>query len=205
MSAGEALDERSQRLAREAWLVACEDACGHAAILAAHGVHKQWANRLIEPFSWHTVIVSATDWSNFYNLRISEHAQPEIRTIAEEMKRAMDHHSPARLSAGEWHLPLVRPMDREGVYADKEETADGWLELAKLSVARCARVSYLTHDGRRDTSEDLRLHDQLLTNGHMSPFEHAAMAVTDAAPRGNFRGWLQYRKMLPKEADRLGS
>ena len=93
--------------------------------------------------------------------RISEHAQPEIRRAAEAMKAAMDASMPALRESGEWHLPLTREQDWQTVRDPRT--------LAKLSVARCARVSYLTHDGRRDPEEDLRLHDQLLANGHLSP------------------------------------
>ena len=39
-------------------------------------VHKQVANRLLEPFMWHTVIVTATEWDNFWNLRCHPDAQP---------------------------------------------------------------------------------------------------------------------------------
>jgi len=33
------------------------------------GVTKQLCNRLLEPFMWHTVIVTATEWENFFALR----------------------------------------------------------------------------------------------------------------------------------------
>ena len=227
MQAGAALDEVDMQTARTAWVIAMELAVEQAHVLSAAGVHKQWANRLIEPFSWHTVIVTATEWSNFFHLRISEHAQPEIRRAAEAMKAAMDASVPAPRESGEWHLPLTREQDWQTVRDPRV--------LAKLSVARCARVSYLTHDGRRDPDEDLRLHDQLQANGHLSPFEHAAMVGlsplmlrhefidTDCincgcfgpnehtgpcTPRfiGNFRApWVQYRKMLRNEADILGA
>lgn len=226
MQAGAALSDDDMQTARTAWVIAMELAVEQARALSAAGVHKQWANRLIEPFSWHTVIVTATEWSNFFHLRISEHAQPEIRRAAEAMKAAMDASMPALRESGEWHLPLTREQDWQTVRDPRT--------LAKLSVARCARVSYLTHDGRRDPEEDLRLHDQLLANGHLSPFEHAAVVgpaplrlkhefidtdcincgcfgpnehTDPCAPRfiGNFRTpWVQYRKMLLNEADILG-
>ena len=76
-------------------------------------------------------------------------------------------------------------------------------ERCKISVARCARVSYLTHDGKRDYAKDLELYDRLLdggANGHWSPFEHVATPAADAAERsGNFVGWEQFRKRFPQE------
>lgn len=71
----------------------------------------------------------------------------------------------------------------------------------EISAGRCARVSYLTHDGRRDVEADLALASRLRAGGHMSPFEHVA---TPGDPRqwyGNFRGWQEYRKLLPHEDD----
>lgn len=208
MQAGAALSDDDMQAAKAAWVTAMKLAVEQARALSAAGVHKQWANRLIEPFSWHTVIVTATEWSNFFHLRISEHAQPEIRRAAEAMKAAMDASAPMELDEGMWHLPMIAGDE----WLNTLHTGTTSKQLAKISVARCARVSYLTHDGRRDPEEDLRLHDQLLANGHLSPFEHAAMVGSDEGQDlsinrffGNFRApWIQYRKMLLNEADILG-
>jgi thymidylate synthase ThyX len=164
-------------------------------------VHKQVANRLLEPFMWHTVIVTATEWDNFWNLRCHPDAQPEIRLVAEEMRAAMAASNPADLGSDDWHLPLLRPEDREEV----ESTED----LIKISAGRCARVSYLTHAGKRDLSADIELHDRLLESGHMSPLEHPAQPLSrkDLAASewsGNFRGWRSYRKLIPSEGNPLG-
>lgn len=164
-------------------------------------VHKQVANRLLEPFMWHTVIVTATEWKNFWNLRCHPDAQPEIRLVAEKMRSAMEASAPAELEWGEWHLPLVRPEDREQMSSTED--------LIKISAGRCARVSYLTHAGRRDLDADVQLHDRLLESGHMSPLEHPARPLSAAELeesewRGNFRGWFSYRKEIDGEANPLG-
>ena len=163
-------------------------------------VHKQVANRLLEPFMWHTVIVTSTCWDNFWNLRCHEDAQPEIREIAISMRSALDRSEPDELGEGEWHLPLTGAADR--LEAKSEE------ELIKVSVGRCARVSYLTHDGKRDLAADVRLYDRLLSSGHMSPMEHIArpMAETELEEAewcGNFRGWCSHRKLIPGEENPL--
>jgi thymidylate synthase ThyX len=165
-------------------------------------VHKQVANRLLEPFMWHTVIVTATEWDNFFNLRCHTDAQPEIRRAATEMKEAMEASRPAELGRGEWHLPLVRPEDREGGAPIED--------LVKISAGRCARVSYLTHAGMRDLAADIELHDRLLESGHMSPLEHPARPLTAAELEGgewsgNFRGWRSYRKQIAGEGNPLGT
>ena len=164
-------------------------------------VHKQVANRLLEPFMWHTVIVTATEWDNFWNLRCHPDAQPEIRLVAEQMRSAIEDSEPADLSWEEWHLPLVRPEDRQEVTSIED--------LVKVSAGRCARVSYLTHTGRRDLQADIELHDRLLSSGHMSPLEHPAQPLTEGELKedewsGNFRGWRSYRKLLPGECNPLG-
>lgn len=182
---------------RGKWLVAAASARGHVRDLLELGLHKQTTNRLLEPFMWHTVIVTATEWSNFFHLRCHPDAHPAIRNTAQAMREALDQSDPAVLEPGEWHLPLVSDQDN----LEFEDP----LALVKLSAARCARVSYLTHDGVRDPAKDIELHDRLLAAGHMSPFEHPAQFFPGSSvqfPPSNFAWpWVQYRKMLPWEHD----
>lgn len=201
MQAAESLDTVQLEAARHIWLAGRDKAVEAARALVGLGVHKQWANRLIEPFCWHVVIVTATEWENFFNLRCHPAAQPEMRRTAEAMRDAMAVSQPVQfLSRDEWHLPLW------GFEGDAEwyfERACGKTDISniKVSVGRCARVSYLTHDGRRDLDADVRLHDELLGNGHMSPAEHQARPHPDPTHRsGNLVGWVQYRKTLVGEA-----
>lgn len=210
MQAGEVLPIDDNNKACAAWLKAMHYAIDRAHDLKDVGVHKQWANRLLEPFAWHRAIVSATEWDNFFALRCNPDAAPEFRKIAEMMRGAMMASTPEELKPGEWHLPFFGRGDDECS-----------MDVAvRLSVARCARVSYLTHDGKRDVSADFDLYHRLLKAGHMSPFEHAAkVGFRDPHGRevsnpqmaygiefiGNFRSpWIQHRKMLPHEALYLG-
>lgn len=75
--------------------------------------------------------------------------------------------------------------------------------LKQISVARCARVSYLTHEGKRDILKDLELCERLKGGsggiGHWSPFEHVAQAMDLPTQSGNFWGWKQYRKEFENE------
>lgn len=224
MQAGVELDTIAQDRARQIWMEACAAAIKHAKALADLEVHKQWANRLLEPFAWQTVICSATEWQNFFNLRRHRAAQPEIRKTAELMFDAMQASTPTELDHGEWHIPYITEEDiEESMNNSSSIVDDTW--LVKLSVARCARVSYLTHDtNKRDIAADIKLHDMLLTSGHMSPFEHQAKVGTLAeltdhlgtgptgymcyvcdgeatGTIGNFDvPWIQYRKTIPNEA-----
>jgi thymidylate synthase ThyX len=199
MQAFAELDESAQKAAKTEWLSARDDAVRHAEQLFEIGLHKQLVNRILEPFMWHTVIVTGTEWSNFFALRANEMAQPEIRTIAEMMRDAYESSKPKLLGNDEWHMPLIQPEEFDGAF---EKTEDA----RKISAARCARVSYLTHDGKRDLEADLILYKRLTSGGHMSPLEHVARPMTDeelqeAEFRGNFRGWVQLRKLVPNEDD----
>ena len=208
MQAGEPLDYMLQQKAKSTWLSACRSMIVHAQDLARLGVHKQWANRLLEPFAWHTVICSSTEWENFYNLRRHKDAQPEIHHSADLMFEAQDKSIPLVLGPGDWHMPFLTDQDINESCGNPEcKVDDAW--LVKLSVARCARVSYLTHDtNKRDTAADVALHDRLQASGHMSPFEHCAQVVDerdeeDITPwiASNFSyPWKQYRKFLHGEA-----
>lgn len=156
--------------------------------LAEIGVAKEQANRLLEPFAHVQVLVTATDWRNFFDLRIHGDAQQEIRVLAEAMRDAMDSNKPQRLQAGEWHLPFVTEDER------REKTL---YELLRFSTARSCRVSYWLQDGTPPTWEkDEALHDKEKASGHWSPFEHPALALTTDKRYRNFRAWRQYRDLL---------
>ena len=183
MSATDVLTDDEAEAARRIWLEARDAAVAHARRLAALSVHKQELNRLLEPFLWHTVIVTATEWGNFFELRCARNAQPEIREAALRMREAMEASSMQPVAEGEWHTPLLQ----EDEYGLDIETRK------RVSAARCARVSYLTHEGKREVEKDLELYERLKSDRHLSPFEHVATPANDAAFHANFRGWIQMR------------
>ena len=184
MSASQLLGPDEERRARSVWLGARDAALAHARQLLELNVHKQELNRVLEPFLWHTVIVTATEWENFFSLRCAPNAQPEIRAAALAMRAAMNAGVPERVERNGWHLPLVQ--------ADERSLP---LEVCKkISAARCARVSYLTHAGTREIEKDVELYDRLQCDRHLSPLEHVATPANDADFHANFRGWIQLRK-----------
>ena len=290
MSAAELLSPEERELAEEVWqdcvdrmaLAAFVLSGGPAAIKSAElqdmlqaaagaaaaealpfSVHKQIVNRLMEFAMHHTVLITSTDWHNFFALRISEHAQPDLRAFAQEALEAIEASVPRRLDEDEYHLPYV---DRSA-----ERYRDYDLEtMKKVAVARSARLSYLNQEkhlevdnlaaaeteaaialeaGSRNAepedlpaatvagikkrvrdgivdkfiADDVKLHDGLVGNGHMSPLEHVARPFSAAdwedigrlraelpaghflleglGYRGNFYGWHQYRKEVPLEND----
>lgn len=193
--------ERREKAIHE-WHRAAKHAAYFAESLNDLGIHKQIANRLLEPFQWMKTIVSATEWDNFFELRLHPDAEPHFQLLAGAMWRAAVDSQPIARPAGFtvdcWHLPYVLAEERE-TFAEHD---GGGLLLAKVSAARCARVSYLTHDGRApNLDEDLALYDRLAgsTPLHASPLEHQAFSLENRAPSGNLVGWLQHRKIIEQQ------
>lgn len=194
MQAKEELNDAEKMAARYVWLAARNEAVLKARELQRIGAHKQIVNRLIEPWMWITVLVTSTEWENFFALRTHEDAQPEIREIARMIEASLISTEPRHLQRDEWHLPLT-----DDIVLLKKQFSDE--DIRMISVGRCARVSYLTHAGVRDPKADLTLATRLQESGHMSPFEHVAQVIAsqDGRFHGNFRGWLQFRKTLHDE------
>jgi Predicted alternative thymidylate synthase len=190
MQAGEPLSRSAQTEAEGAWIQALNDAVRHARKLKDLGVHKQLVNRLLEPFAFIKVIVSATEWKNFFDLRISPLAQPEIQRVAMCILDAMSNSAPVTRD------PHVNPL--HAPYLLPSEQVDLDLRTAMMvSAARCARVSYLNHDGLEpNIDKDLALAKRLLDDKHASCFEHQALANMSAQFVRNFRGWTQHRDIL---------
>lgn len=201
MQAYEVLDEYGQFHSERMWL-ATRDATVHSVrYLLGLGLHKQIANRLLEPWMWITVIATGNEgaWNNFFALRCHHEAEPHIQKIAEMAREVRRQATPQKLSDGQWHLPLI------GFEGDELLSVE---DQVKVSVGRCARVSYLTMNGVRDTLKDVELHDRLLASKHFSPFEHVAQHSYSWIPddeSGNLgKGWTQYRKTLKGEYQNNG-
>ena len=131
MQAGEE-DESVAKSAREVWLAARDTAVEHAQMMEHMGIHKQVTNRILEPFMWHEVVITATEWDGFFDQRVSELAQPEIRVFAEAVKEAMDASEPEEIGVDGWHLPFIQPDEKNLTHKVR----------VAASIARCARVSY---------------------------------------------------------------
>jgi thymidylate synthase ThyX len=177
-----------KKLAREIWMEAANHCLDASRRLAELGLHKQWANRMIEWLTPISVVVTATDWDNFFELRCDENSQDEIRILAEKMKAALKQSDPQETSL---HCP----------YAQIQNTGISWVEAMMISAARCARVSYLNHDGSTPSvDEDLQLAKRLLEAQHMSPFEHAATSMPGR--HANMFGWAHCRDLMEYKAKR---
>lgn len=180
-----------QEAALSLWLGARDTAIRAADVLYEDlHLHKQICNRIVEPWMHITIIVSATDWTNLFGLRCHPDAEPHFQKLAYAAQSALSNSTPKVLAQGEWHTPLIDAEDYQaalslmakgltGFESDTEVEALTWALLRKVSVGRCARVSYLTHEGKRDLRADIELHDRLMVQKplHATPSEHVAQAL----------------------------
>lgn len=196
--------------AESAWRNSARLAADCAAVLNGLGLHKQVVNRVLEPYQQMHTVVTATEWDNFFELRRHKDAQPEIQALAEAVYNAIQSSSP---NQSEYHLPYIEGGRLESL-AYGIKTAGGgdislsqaeysaYKHLAKISAARCARVSYLKHDGTHPSEEDdLMLFGRLAGSRplHASPTEHQAVALTNGNKScRNFYGWEQFRVYVEK-------
>lgn len=225
MSSIEELNYIEKQQASIIWASIAEHAFQAAEELIDLGLHKQWANRITEPFSRIKVVITATEWDNFFWLRDDlEAAQPEIVDFARKAKKAFEVSTPQVLQPGEWHLPYVnnwRDMDGTMVYTDEAHKQIS-LEVAKdVSASCCAQVSYRKLDQTTEKAETVR--ERLLggPKPHASPYEHQGTPMKNPKAgqdyilspahwekgvtsmdrnrtflSGNLKGWLQFRQLI---------
>lgn len=199
MGQGEVLEDQDK--AREIWLDGAYLAAQVAEDLSGLGINKSHVNRVLEPYLWHTAIITATEWENFNALRIPPGdevdydfpAQPEFQQFGILARKAARESESQRLQYGQWHTPLA-------------DEASG-RERCMISAGRCARVSYEKLDWEPPKASIARA-ERLLESGHMSPFMHQGTpySVTEYSPwkMANFEGWAQFRKLLKNEHNSIG-
>ncbi|UZA57343.1 FAD-dependent thymidylate synthase [Moraxella bovis] len=206
-------------VATNTWLEASNDAIKHARKLQALGLHKQIVNRVLEPFQIVKTLVTATNYDNFFHLRLHKDAQPEIQQLAYVMYEAMKKSKPVQLNQGEWHTPYYG----NGYW---NEHCDNDLETALMISCSCsAQVSYRKND--TSIEKAIKIYDKLIGSEpkHASAFEHCATPIDveeefngglsnevshgitgitfgnenqgNAMDSGNFTNWIQYRQLIP--------
>lgn len=210
MGVGEVLGHEDARDAREAWLEAAWQAVKYAEVLLELDCDKSRINRLLEPFLWHSAVITATEWSNFFALRDSPQAQPEFQITARLMAEAMDASEPTLLEYGHWHLPGLTQREVDHYHGD------AYGHGRRISAGRLARWTSYGHEGDyEDPREAITRCNKLIESFHLSPLEHQArplqvddpevFAIPGQTPElvfsGNYRGWRQFRKEIPDEYD----
>jgi len=164
------------------WRTAFFEVSNRASQLNNMSVHKTLPNRLLEPFSHITGVITGemNGWLNFLKLRLSPDADENIRLLAQEILKAIKS---STSTGNEWHLPFI----------DYDEYHLPIGTQIGMSVARCARVSYMNHGKtERSIEDDLSLYEKLKTSGHFSCFEHINhFKKTNRVT--NFQFWEQHR------------
>lgn len=210
MSADQEVGDFAKVHAESVWLRARDRAVEQTRILLDFGIHKQITNRLMEPFMWHTVVVTATEWSNFWHLRDHPDAHPEIQKIAHMMRELYEEIDtvgigPNVVEYGDWHLPYVNSDDWKMLSEAGSGREESLEMLKRVSAGRCAAVSYM----RQNVAElvkDAQRCETLISSAHMSPLEHPATPLhLGTQSHSNYRGWMQFRKYVPNEHDALGA
>lgn len=230
MQDGGEMSPFGEKTAKSDWLSGRDDAVANAKRMLSRPERaaKQIINRILEPYTHISVVVSSTYWANFDALRLDEAADPTMRALAMSVVKARDESKPLIRDYTDWHLPYTSNDDIEpalkyglAVAADvgikTVEQLDQYVIdlMCRISAARCARVSYLTHDNRRPSIEDdLKTFNMLMAAHpmHASPTEHQAkpdrirhlsgqsLSWENPHQHGNFIGWRQYRKNFVGEA-----
>jgi hypothetical protein len=208
------------------WQRAQQDAMHWAQQMSERaGLHKQVANRITEPWMTMKTVISGTEWRNFFWLRAHADAQPEIHELATKMFTAHNQSVPQLLQPDEWHLPYVkshRLSSGELIYLDAEDLPITTEQARVISASCCAQVSYRKSDDSYEKAH--KIFRQLIESQpcHASPVEHQATpmdldsidkydpacwqdGVTHVSRNGdlwsgNLRGWIQFRKLIPGEA-----
>lgn len=185
------------------WLKAVDNSVAVADSMVALGIHKQHINRILEPFQYINVIVTATEWDNFLHLRLASDAQPEMQDLARAIKGEMDKVgnkiiSVYRICGKYVSLPFITQEEVDSHCMNSFSSSEVLIEdLMLISSARCARVSYNNHDGScTDEHKDKKLARRLLDAGHMSPMEHPCIWAGDMRYHKNLYGWKSLRCKL---------
>lgn len=150
--------------AKEIWKRASLQAIQIAEELMNLNIHKQVVNRVLEPFTWQTSVISGMrQWfEHMFNQRIHPDAQPEFCELAMKMRTALLDSTPKTKTV---HLPYILPEEENIPISHK----------MMASVARCARVSYTPFNSEKvDIEQDLDLFKRLVSASppHLSPLEH---------------------------------
>lgn len=191
MGVGEAFSEEEQAKAERIWLEARDAACDAAEALNEQNVDKSRANRLLEPFMWHTMIVTSTQWANFFALRCPGGdtprtdfpAQLEVQQASILMRRAMRASTPVLLGEGDWHLPFITADEKANIILARETGNEEALETVMrswclISSRRLARVSFDKHTDTEPIQVSIDKAEELATGGHFSPMEHVATPIS---------------------------
>lgn len=184
MQAKEELSGWRLFLAKAIWRTAMELAILIARVFSLVGLHKQIANRVLEPFQNIRIVLTSTEWNNWFALRDHEAAQPEIAQLAAMMKLAFERAEPTELQPGEWHIPYIKTVKTETRTVYHVWVSEGSFyrevnleEALRISASLAAQESYRKSDSSLAKANDIYVRLVASAPVHASPFEHQAQAM----------------------------
>jgi hypothetical protein len=198
----------------DGWVLAKETAVEMAMMFDGAGYHKQIVNRLLEPFQMMKVVLTATEFENFFWLRCDPDAQPEIKEMAELMYTCMEISRPTVIGVGEWHTPYVKQVPHplgidyyaEGTTPyDTAHSGENRLTVEQaisISASCCAQVSYRNIDNTFDKA--MQVYSRLGVGGnkiHASPFEHVATPMKNQSKRLEPCMWVKGITHMTRDGD----
>lgn len=181
-----------------------EEAWRHSANIVADiaeawhkaGYAKQICNRWIETVQMMKVVITGTEWENFFWLRDHGAADPTIEQLAKVIRKAMDETEAVELQPGEWHVPyynsgywkpsMVQTIAGNGeAFSVVVDSFGHSLEHAlTISSSCCAQVSFRSLDDTIEKAQGvvakLNLHGEEPDEPvHASPLEHQATPIIE--------------------------
>lgn len=212
MQAKTSLEGIALSLATLAWNGAAKAAAGFAWVMNKLNLHKQVANRILEPFQIMKTVMTTTELGNFYWLRDHPDADPTIHELARCMREADAFATAVDLLPGEWHMPYY------GTGFWSENAGDSLEDALATSSSCCAQVSFRKLDGSLDKAH--KIYARLVESEpvHASPFEHQATPIHSGnltkppskwangithkdrkgmLHSGNLAGFIQHRQLIP--------
>lgn len=169
----------------EAWIYCVRKAAEMSEAFHDAGYAKQISNRLTEIGQTSKVVISGTDWANFYWLRDHTAADPTIEKLSQVMLTAHKASVPVVLKPGEWHTPYYQEgfwkPEFMGEYGLCDVHGVTLEDALAISASCCAQASYRKLD---DTIEKARGVVARLNLGvdvsepcHASPTEHQGTPI----------------------------
>lgn len=203
------------------WLMAASSAAdnAHAIEAVTDGPGDRVLNRVLEPYSWRTIILTGTAWQNFFRhwgVTPNPMSTPpsrverakELALIAQRLAEQMQKSVPDRLQWGEWHTPYIDADIAMAITDKVHREAEGDSDLRSLSAERldaalttrvrtlvakasAVRCGYGEEDLGSDLEDTLSLYYQLIEELNWAPLEH--VATPWPANRQSNREGLAYR------------
>jgi hypothetical protein len=200
-------DKGTHQAMESLWRGAAYEAAKAAQKMYDQGVHKQHANRLLEPYLWTIQTLTGTwrSWEHFLALRQDENAQPEIQKLAnmiaayrrqvedahescyhapftggeDDTYDAHDYHEVGEHISSTYAPNVFGQFYVPGIVHPNQRVAKYELGRFTVSTARCARSSYNNFYGKQDIEADVELFEKLITAypPHATPAGHQAVAA----------------------------